>query len=142
MSNIEDEFVEREAKMRGLTIPQYLAQRAIPNSLARDLMADARRGISNSASMIPDRERSKPVQRGSGWTPDVPIKQPPGAEPGGLIDRMVEADTQRQRHEAQVKINMQAAEELRLLELQQRRRDHELDPYDTGIYGPTYDNEK
>jgi hypothetical protein len=62
-SNAENELLEREARARGLSITQYLMLKAAPDSLMRDLMADNWRGISNSASMIPDRERSRPVER-------------------------------------------------------------------------------
>jgi hypothetical protein len=136
-NNTENELLEREARMRGFSsVTQFLMWKATPDSLMRDLMADARRGISSSASMLPP-QPSKPVARGTGWIEPVPVKSPPGAEPGGAIDRMVEADTARQRQEAiakTVKLNLEVAEELRLLEQELRRRDRELDPYDTGIY--------
>jgi hypothetical protein len=132
MSNTtENELLERAAKMLGLSVTQYLMMKAVPDSLIADIVADNRRGISNSASMIPDRDRKPVVEKGTGWVDPRPLGPPPGI---ATIDAMVEADTARQRHEAQVKINMQIAEELRALELQQQQRDRELDPFDTGIY--------
>jgi hypothetical protein len=139
MSNTtENELLEREAKMRGLSVTQYLMLKATPDSLMRDLMADVWRGIPQSASMIPDAERSKPVARGTGWVKPPPIKSPPGAEPGGLIDQMVEADSARQREEAElkrqkktldrVKIQMEVYAQQRAFEEELRRRDEELDP--------------
>jgi hypothetical protein len=114
---------------------------AVPDSLMRDIVMDNRRGISNSASMILDHERNKPVERGSGWAPEVPLKSPPGAEPGGLIDQMCEAEAQREKAEKLAKINMQAYEEQRRFEQGLRRRDRELDP--TGqLYGPYDDDDK
>jgi hypothetical protein len=134
----ETELLEREAKARGLSITEYLTIRAIPPSLARDLAADARLGgISHSASMLPP-QPSQPVVRGTGWVDSRPLGPPPGAEPGGAIDRMVEADTQRQRQEAElerqkkildrVQINMRLAEQLHAFDEEQKRRDEELDP--------------
>jgi hypothetical protein len=100
---------------------------AAPDSLMRQLVADNRRGISQSTSMLPD-QPSKPVKRGSGWVPERPLRPPDGIE---QIDQMVEADTQRQRQEAvvkTVKLHLEMAEELRALELQQKQRDAEMDP--------------
>jgi hypothetical protein len=139
MSNAtENELLETVAKMHGLSVTEYLMRRAVPDSLMAEIVADGRRGISNSASMIPDHERNKPVvKRGTGWVNAAPIRQPSGAEPGGLIDQMVEADTQRQRQEAvakTVKLNLEMAETLRLLDLEQERRDKELDPVNCGLY--------
>jgi hypothetical protein len=56
------------------------------------------------------------------------LRPPDGVE---QIDRMVEADTQRQRQEAvakTVKLNLEIAEELRRFTEQQKQRDEELDP--------------
>jgi hypothetical protein len=124
-SNAENELLELAAKMHGFSsVTQYLMWKAAPDSLMRDIVADNRRGISNSASMLPP-QPTKPVARGTGWVDPAPIRQPSGAEPGGLIDRMVE---NQDRQERQVKINMQMAEELRAFDLQQKLRDAELDP--------------
>jgi hypothetical protein len=133
----ENELLERVAKMLGLSVTQYLMLRTVPDSLMRDLVEDGRRGISQSASMLPD-QRSKPVERGTGWVEPRPVRPPDGAEPGGLIDQMVEADTQRQR---QVTINTRLAELQQQLEREQAQRDKDLDP--TGqLYGPYDDDNK
>jgi hypothetical protein len=133
MSNnaMENELLERAAKALGLSVTQYLMMKAVPDSLMRDIVMDNRRGISNSASMIPDRERNKPVTKGSGWVEPTPLGPPPGI---ATIDAMVEADTQRQRHEAQVKLNLEIAEELGALDRLQAARDKELDPVNCGLY--------
>jgi hypothetical protein len=134
----ENELLEREAKARGLSVTQYLMLKATPDSLMRDLMADARRGISNSASMIPDRERKQPTARGTGWVEPPKVRPPDNIE---LIDAMCgDPKALREKAEKLAKINMQAYEDQRRFEQEQRRRDRELDPYDTGIYGPTYDD--
>jgi hypothetical protein len=135
----ENELIECMAKMLGLSITQYLMLKAVPDSLMADIVADARRGISQSASMLPD-QRSKPVERGTGWVEPRPLRPPDGAEPGGLIDQMCEADAQREKLEKVAKINMQLYEAQRAFEIEQKRRDAELDP--TGqLYGP-YDNDE
>jgi hypothetical protein len=123
----ETELLERAAKMLGLSVVQYLMMKAVPDSLMHDIVMDNRRGISNSASMLPP-QPSKPVERGTGWVEPAPVRQPPGAEPGGLIDQMCEAEAQREKAEKIAKINMQAYEEQRAFEQELRRRDKELDP--------------
>jgi hypothetical protein len=140
-SNAENELLELAAKMHGFSsVTQYLMWKAAPDSLMRDLMADGRRGISNSASMLPP-QPTKPVTRGTGWVEPAPVRQPPGAEPGGLIDQMCEAEAQREKAEKIAKINMQAYEEQRAFEQELRRRDKEMDP--TGqLYGPYDDDDK
>jgi hypothetical protein len=132
-SNAENELLEREAKARGLSVTQYLMMKAVPDNLMRDIVNDFRGGMPQSTSMIPD-QPSAPVKRGSGWTKERPLRPPDGVE---LIDQMVEADTARQRQEAvakTVKLQLETAETLRLLDLEQERRDKELDPFNTGIY--------
>jgi hypothetical protein len=133
MSTAADELLEQLCKRLGISVTQYLMQRAVPDSLMRQIVNDFRGGMPQSASMLPD-QASKPVVRGCGWVPERPLRPPDGVE---LIDQMVEADTARQRQEAvakTVKLQLETAETLRLLDLEQERRDKELDPFDTGIY--------
>jgi hypothetical protein len=90
---LEQEMTQREAALRGLQPYQVRANRAVPDRLIRDLVADARKGISQSASMIPDRQRSEDKPRApSGGT--VEIKPPPGID---IIDRMCEAQSRADR---------------------------------------------
>jgi hypothetical protein len=106
---------------------------AVPDSLMADIVRDFRGGMPQSTSMLPE-QHTRPVQKGSGWVPERPLRSPDGIE---QIDRMVEADTQRQRQEAvakTVKLNLEMAEDLRRFTEQQAKRDAELDPFDTGIY--------
>jgi len=113
--------------MLGLSVTQYLIMRATPDSLLRQIAQDFRGGMPQSTSMLPD-QPSRPVVRGSGWTPERPLRPPDGIE---TIDRMVENDTARQRHEAiakTVKLNLEIAEDLRRFTEQQAKRDEELDP--------------
>ena len=137
MSNAtENELLETVAKMLGLSVTQYLMQRACPDDLMRNICNDFRGGLPQSASMIPDRDRSKPsVTKGTAWIEPAPLGPPPGI---ATIDAMVEADTQRQRQEAElerqkkildrVQINMRLAEELRAFDEEKAKRDAELDP--------------
>jgi hypothetical protein len=126
-NNAENELLEAVAKMHGLSVTQYLMRKAVPDSLMRDIVNDFRGGMPQSTSMIPD-QPSRPVQRGSGWTPERPLRPPDGI---ATIDAMVEADTARQRQEAvakTVKIQLEIAEDLRRFTEQQAKRDAELDP--------------
>jgi hypothetical protein len=53
------------------------ALRAVPDALVRDIVSDAYRGISKSASMIPDKQRAAEEPRAaSGGT--IPVQQPAG----------------------------------------------------------------
>ena len=127
-SNAENELLELAAKMHGFSsVTQYLMWKATPDSLMRNIVNDFRGGMPQSTSMLPD-QPSKPVARGSGWVAERPLRPPDGI---ATIDRMVEADTQRQRQEAvakTVKLNLEMAEDLRRFTEQQAKRDKELDP--------------
>jgi hypothetical protein len=133
MSTAADELLEQLCKRLGISTTQYKMMQAVPDSLMADIVRDFRGGMPQSTSMLPD-QPSRPVVRGSGWVKERPLRPPDGIE---QIDRMVEADTARQRQKAvakHVKLNLEFAETLRLLDLEQERRDKELDPFDTGIY--------
>jgi hypothetical protein len=92
----EDAFLQAEAKRRGLTVTELLMLNATPDAVVRDLVADGRRGISQSQSLVaPERaERSEPVRRGNGEP--RPLQQPPGIS---LIDAMCEAQDARDKAE-------------------------------------------
>jgi hypothetical protein len=127
MSNAADELLEQLCKRLGISVTQYLMQRACPDSLMRQIVSDFRGGMPQSTSMIPD-QPTKPVKRGSGWVPERPLRPPDGVD---LIDQMVENDTQRQRQEAvakTVKLQLEMAEDLRRFTEQQAKRDAEMDP--------------
>jgi hypothetical protein len=125
----EDELIQREAAARGISETMLRMLKATPDSLMRDLMADARKGISSSASMIPDRERKQPpVAKGSGWVEPRPLSQPPG------IDKIDAMCIEQGRRERLVKIHERLAELQRLEEIERRRRDRELDPVNCGLY--------
>jgi hypothetical protein len=129
MSNAtENELLEREARARGLSVTQYLMLKATPDSLMRDLMSDARRGISNSASMLPP-QPSKPVTKGTGW-----VNAPPIRSPADKSKYWATSQPQTKIPDGQVKIHQQIAEMQREEEIEQQQRDRELDPYDTGLY--------
>jgi hypothetical protein len=86
----EDKFdVEAEARRRGIEPYQVRAAQAVPNRLVRDIVADAYRGISQSASMLPP-SREPPKPKGTGWVDAAPIGQPPGVK---IIDQMCEAQS-------------------------------------------------
>src|SRR5215469_15317228 len=79
--------VEAEARVRGIEPYKVRASNAVGDRLIKDIVADARRGISQSASMIPDRQRSSAeAQQGNGWVEPAPLKPPAGIE---HIDRLV-----------------------------------------------------
>jgi hypothetical protein len=72
---------------------QLDAERAVPTSLVRDIVGDAYRGISQSASLIPPRQRAAeeaPIPSGG----IAPLAQPPGI---AIIDAMCEAADKRDR---------------------------------------------
>jgi hypothetical protein len=69
--------IEAEARARGIDAYKVRAANAVGDQLVRDIVADAYRGISQSASMIPpSREPAKP--KGTGWQDAAPIATPPG----------------------------------------------------------------
>jgi hypothetical protein len=90
----EDRFdVEAEARRRGIQPFVVRATQAVGDRLVKDIVADAYRGISQSASMIPpSREPAKP--KGSGWVDPAPVTSPPGIS---TIDAMCEAQDRADR---------------------------------------------
>jgi len=67
--------VEAVARRRGIEPYQVRATQAVGDQLVRDLVADAYRGISTSASMIiPSRSSQPPATKGNGWRDAVPLK--------------------------------------------------------------------
>jgi hypothetical protein len=103
--------VEAEAKRRGLEPYQVRATQAVGDRLVRDIVADARRGLSQSASMIPDRQRSEPSPTGNnGWVEPAPLSSPPGIS---TIDAMCEAQDRADRAAVvRVRIETELVEEL------------------------------
>jgi hypothetical protein len=87
----EDKFdVEAEARRRGIQPFQVRAANAVNDRLMADIVADARRGISESASMIPpSREPVKP--KGTGWVDAAPLKAPDTR----WVDAQIDAQDQR-----------------------------------------------
>jgi hypothetical protein len=76
-----------EANAQGRQEWELDAERAVPTSLIRDIVSDAYRGIPQTTSMIPDRQRAQDRPRAaSGGT--APLTPPPGIN---YIDRMCEA---------------------------------------------------
>ena len=91
----EDAMLEREAKRRGLTVTELKMREAVPESVIRDIVADGRRGISQSQSMITTRPEPAPTrQSNKGWVEPKSLQQPPGI---ALIDAMCEAQDARDR---------------------------------------------
>jgi hypothetical protein len=126
-SNAENALLEAAAKMLGISVTEYLMRRAVPDDLMRDIVNDFRGGMPQSTSILPD-QPSVPVKRGSGWVKETPLRPPDGVE---LIDKIMEADTARQRQEAvakTVKLQLEMAEDLRRWTEQQEKRDAEMDP--------------
>jgi hypothetical protein len=89
---IEKQRRAAEAKVRGLQEWQLDAMRAVPDSLIRDIVGDARRGISTSASMIPDKRADGTPRAPSGGTTE--IKPPPGVN---YVDALCDAQDRRDR---------------------------------------------
>jgi hypothetical protein len=132
----EEELLIAEAMRRGISVTTLRMYKACPDSLMRDIANDLRSGPAQPSSIIPENNRSAPGERGSGWQKERPLRPPEGYE---LIDRMcrtADAVERIQTAHERVKVTL----DLRAYELQQeqereaRRRMHELDPCNTGIY--------
>jgi hypothetical protein len=90
---LQKQKIAAEANAQGRQEWELEAERAVPTRLIRDIVADAYRGISQSTSLIPDRQRSEDKPRAvSGGT--VPIQPPPGIE---IIDRLCQAQDRADR---------------------------------------------
>jgi hypothetical protein len=92
----EKKYVLREEWQRD-------AMRAVPDALVADIVSDARRGISQSASLIPDKQRAAEEPRAaSGGT--IPVQSPPGVR---WIDQQVEVQN-RIDHAAAIRQRVEA----------------------------------
>jgi hypothetical protein len=115
-----------EAAARGLQEWQLDAMRGAPASVMRDVVADSRRGISQSASMIPDRLRPSEPPRAPNSS-ETPIAPPPGVD---HCDRIAEAFARQD-----LTVTMQQKLEIEWIEklLDRRNGGHraktEYDPY-------------
>ena len=91
----EDAFLQAEAKRRGLTVTELLMLNATPDAVVRDIVDDARRGLSQSQSMIASRPEAEPTRRSNKGEPK-PLQQPPGI---ALVDRLCKVQDARDRAE-------------------------------------------
>ena len=92
----DDALFEREAKRLGLSVTELRMRLAVPEEVIRDISDDARKGLSQSQSLLaPDRAEREHTQRSNkGWVEQKPLTQPPGI---ALIDAMCEAADARER---------------------------------------------
>jgi hypothetical protein len=125
-----DDLIRREAALRGISETLLRMLRACPTSLIQDVVADhvgkpSPLTPSSMATSSADRATSN---RGNGWYDPKPLTAPPGIE---HVDALCEAATERERRKA---ILDAAMENEFILRQQQRLRDRELDPFNTGIY--------
>jgi hypothetical protein len=87
---LEQEVTQREAAMIGLQPYQVRANRAVPDSLVRDIVADSRRGPTAPSSLASSVQSEKPRPLSGG---SVPIQPPPGLN---YVDQQVNAATRRE----------------------------------------------
>ena len=136
----QDTFdVEAEAKRRGIQPYQVRATQAVGDRLMADIVADARKGISQSASMISDRQRSEEKPRpASGGS--MPIQPPPGIN---IIDRMCDAQDRIDRAAAmRVRVETELAEALMKERISYKAKTeyHTLQRFDDEV--PSFHREK
>ena len=98
---------------------------AEPRGFMQDIV-QASRLRSQSASMIPDRQREDPPTKGTGWADAVPLKPPPGIE---IVDRLCIEQDKRDRAAAnRVRIETELAEAM--MRNTGPRVETEWDPFD------------
>ena len=90
----DEAMLEREAKRRGISVTELKMVEAVPDNVIRDIVADSRRGLSQSQSMITTRPEAEPRRRGKGLVERRPLQPPPGI---ALVDRLCEAQDARDR---------------------------------------------
>ena len=91
----EDKFnVEAEARLRGIQAYQVRAMQAVPDQLVRDIVSDAYKGISQSASMLPPAPRGPTRPRTNGWVDPAPVTAPSGIN---YVDQLCEAQSRADR---------------------------------------------
>jgi hypothetical protein len=121
-----------EANAQGRQEWELEAERAAPTSLIRDIVSDAYRGISQSASLIPPRQRSENRPRPASGGPAGEVKPPPGIE---HIDRLCdEADRRARAVAVQQKMELEWIEEL-LERRNPNKAKFEYDPFSRSRMG-------
>jgi len=123
----EQTFLEMEAKRRGISVTQLRMQLATPDSLMKDIVADSRRGISQSASMLPPTRSGEEVKRGTGWQDPAPLSTP------GIdhVDRICQAQDLHDRHQRlaeTVRVNLELAQIIREEDEATKQQAKEADP--------------
>lgn len=85
----EEQFLDAEARRRGISITQLKMQMAVGDDLVADLRADARRSnpVTSASSPIPPRPEDRPPARGTGWQDPQPHGLPPGVS---ACDRLMD----------------------------------------------------
>jgi hypothetical protein len=97
-----DEVIRREAARLGLTETQYRMIKAAGTDVVQSIVWDhiGRHDVNKPASMTAKPNAgSGPVERGTGWAKEIPLRPPEGV---ALIDQMVEAQTAKERLHAAV----------------------------------------
>jgi hypothetical protein len=99
-SEAEADEIRREAARHGLTVTKYLMMKAAPTDVVQSIVWDhvGKADVTRPSSMA-STPSSRPVEHGSGWAPERPIRPPEGIE---HIDRMIEAQTAKERLQAVV----------------------------------------
>jgi hypothetical protein len=95
-----DEIVRREAAKLGMSETQYRMLKVAPTDLVRSIVWDhiGKNDVTRPTSMA-STPSSGPVEHGTGWAKEIPLRPPEGVE---HIDRMVEAQTAKERLHAVV----------------------------------------
>jgi hypothetical protein len=125
-----DEIVRREAAKRGISETMYRMLRVADTSVVQDIVWDhvGRPSPLTPASMAASpRDRAAP-EHGTGWQKERPLRAPDGIE---HVDAIADAFSERERRKA---ILDAAMENEFILRQEQRLRDRELDPCNTGLY--------
>jgi hypothetical protein len=96
--SIEDEMLAAEARRRGLSVTQLRMLLATPDSLMRDLAADARRSRAPSSIAPAKAEHAEPRPSVgiNGWVDPLPLRPPAGV---AICDRMLDGQDARDRRE-------------------------------------------
>jgi len=126
----EQTFLEIEAKRRGISVVQLKMLLAVSDRTMADIVADSRRGISQSASMLPT-QASAQTQHRTGYA--APLSTPAGIN---HVDRLCQAQDLQDRRERlaeTVRVNLELAQIIREEDEAAKRQARESDPL--GLWG-------
>jgi hypothetical protein len=99
--SIEDRAMEELARLKGISVTQLRMELAAPTDVIRAIVADNVGSIHDRRSSLLPPRREPEAPRSTGWQDPKPLGPPEGID---LVDRLVDAQDERDRRELERKL--------------------------------------